>query len=79
MAKKFTAKEADITTESYTKASLTATKSITIAASGKSEIELLGSLKLILLNLHKAPFYIKRKIMKKDIIIPKSEGVHVVW
>lgn len=61
IAKKFTAKEADITTESYTKASLTATKSITIAASGKSEIELLGEPKIDLVTFTQSAILYKKE------------------
>lgn len=45
-ARKFTVKDIDLTTESYTKASVNATKTIAISASGKSEIELLGEPKV---------------------------------
>lgn len=41
-AKKYTVKELSITTESYTKCSVTAVKEVQISASGKSEIELYG-------------------------------------
>lgn len=45
-ARKFTVKDIDLTTESYTKAAVNATKTIAISASGKSEIELLGEPKV---------------------------------
>lgn len=46
IARKFTVKDVDVTTESYTKASVNATKTVAISASGKSEIELLGEPKV---------------------------------
>jgi len=42
IAKKYTVKNLSITTESYSKCSVTATKEVQMAASGKSEIELYG-------------------------------------
>lgn len=46
IARKFTVKDVDVTTESYTKASVNASKTVAISASGKSEIELLGEPKV---------------------------------
>lgn len=46
IAKKFTVKDMELVTESYTKCSVMAQKSIEISASGKSEIDLLGEPKV---------------------------------
>lgn len=46
VAKKFTVSNLDITTESYSKASVNVAKNIKISAAGKSEIELLGEPKI---------------------------------
>ncbi|SEP56465.1 GIN domain-containing protein [Flavobacterium urocaniciphilum] len=46
IAKKFTVKDLELVTESYTKCSVNAQKSIEISASGKSEIDLLGEPKV---------------------------------
>ncbi len=46
IAKKFTVKDMELVTESYTKCSVNAQKSIEISASGKSEIDLLGEPKV---------------------------------
>jgi hypothetical protein len=46
LAGKFTISNLDITTESYSKCKVNVVKKITIAASGKSEIELLGEPKI---------------------------------
>lgn len=49
-AKKFTAKNMELVTESYTSCTVTASENITIAASGKSEIQLLGKPKVSVQN-----------------------------
>lgn len=49
-AKKFTAKNIELVTESYTNCSVLAVENIMIAASGKSEIQLLGKPKVTMQN-----------------------------
>ncbi len=49
-AKKFTAKNMELVTEGYTSCNVTALENITIAASGKSEIQLLGKPKVTIQN-----------------------------
>ena len=49
-AKKFSAKNMELIAESYTNCSVLATEAITIAASGKSEIQFLGAAKVTIQN-----------------------------
>jgi hypothetical protein len=48
--KKFTVKNLDLTAESYTRCNINAAENITIAASGKAEIELFGKPKVQVTN-----------------------------
>ena len=61
VAKKFTVKDMELVTESYTKCSVNAQKSIEISASGKSEIDLLGEPKVDL------------KVFTQSAILSKKE------
>jgi putative autotransporter adhesin-like protein len=49
-AKKLTASDMDLVTESYSNASVTAAKTISITATGKSEIQLYGAPKINMIN-----------------------------